>query len=147
KRLAVRIPTKAASSIAADRDYAEVHIGRQPAIQPNLVLARLMARMSVGEVEKLKAYGLLEFVGEAAGQEDPRNMRLDTLDGIRWMRIVSSVAQPGHQRRCLARRRWIGDMQVIHKTPRKWGGRRRPRAIRTARPKELARACDAPAAA
>ena len=84
---------------AGDGRDAQVEIGRQPAVQPQFLLARGTPLRERGEVEEPQVERLLDLVGIVAGEHDPRDVRLDDLDVRRRMRKALRVAQPGRERR------------------------------------------------
>ncbi len=77
-----------------DRYQAEVERRRHPAIQFQFGFAIRFARSQRGEVDKIQAHRLAHFVGEGAGQEHLRDVRLDEADFAHGM----WVGRGAHQR-------------------------------------------------
>ena len=77
---------------------AEVHIGREPLIEADLLQTKEPALFESGEIQKAKLYGPLDLVHERAREEQPGDVGLDE----------------GHARRSLAGRVGIGLEQGLH---------------------------------
>ncbi len=73
-------PGLAADAVVAvplgDFDDAQVHLGTEPPIEAQLLVAVGAAPLDGGEVEKPEVHRLLELVGIGAGEQDPRAVRL-----------------------------------------------------------------------
>ena len=62
-----------------ERAHTEIQIGRQPTVQPHLLAAHLVAPLGRAVVQEREHQGLLELVGEIAGEKHPRDVRLADL--------------------------------------------------------------------
>ena len=78
-----------AGALDADRlplpghgDDAEVDVGRQAAVEAHLLLAAVPTPLEGAVVDEAEVDRLLDLVGQRAGQEDGRDVRLVHLDGI-----------------------------------------------------------------
>ena len=88
---------------AGDRHHRLVHGGRKPAIQTQLLVAVMVARLQRGEIEKPQVNRLLDFVGMLPGQYHPRDMGFQHVDTLHRMRVARRIAQC-----CDERRRFCG---------------------------------------
>jgi hypothetical protein len=77
----------------------EVEFRREPAIQPHLLFARRAPPGERREVEKSEVEGLFQLVGIVAGEDDPRDVRLDLFDMRCRVGKTPALAQAGNQRR------------------------------------------------
>ncbi|OIQ90249.1 hypothetical protein GALL_278800 [mine drainage metagenome] len=66
---------------AADRQHVEVDSCREPAIQAQFIVVGLVPGLQRREVEKTEPHGFLDLPGVFAVEQDPGNMRFETLHG------------------------------------------------------------------
>ena len=77
---------------------AEIQVGRQAAVQPHLGLAQLPPARRGSVVEEVEDERLFQLVGELAGEEHPRDVRLAHLHRRRPVRIRLGARQRLPQR-------------------------------------------------
>jgi hypothetical protein len=77
---------------AADRYDLEVKLRREPRVQPEFLLAEKPSFIQGRGIEETEIDGLLDLVGEVAGEDDERDVRLDYTNGLHWVRIASRIA-------------------------------------------------------
>ena len=81
------------------RPHPQVEVGREPASEPDLLLAHLAATLGGPVVEKREDDRLAQLVRAVAGEEHPADMGLDHLDARRPVGIERRGAH-GVLRRC-----------------------------------------------
>jgi hypothetical protein len=77
----------------SNRNYSQVSVGRQAAIEPNFVFAGLFARLRRAEVEEVEVDGLLALVHIIAGQKDPGDVGLHEIHFGRPVRVERRIAE------------------------------------------------------
>ena len=89
---------------APDRHDLEVELRRVSKVQSQLLPTQPFTSLGAGIIQERQAYGLLDLVGVAPGQEDPGNVRFDAADGFvdvvqrgvrRWSVHCSNECRPG----------------------------------------------------
>ena len=88
---------------AADGDDVEIEVGREPAVESQFLGAEVPARFQRAEVEEPEVDGLLDLVGEFAGQQHPGDVRFDQGDRTPGL-LLEPVAQPRAERLVRSRR-------------------------------------------
>ena len=84
------------AGVAGQREDAEIDVGRQPPVQPDLLLAEVPAPLQGREIQALPADRLLHLVGTAVGQEHPRHAGLARADRPRIARVGGRTRQERH---------------------------------------------------
>jgi|ERR1051326_6821076 hypothetical protein len=64
---------------------AEVQVGAQASVERDLCFAVGPPLFGSGKIQEPEAHGLAQLVGEVAGQNNPRNVRLHQTDITCWV--------------------------------------------------------------
>src|SRR5713101_385580 len=84
--------------LRGNRDYAEVDLWREAAIQANFLFAIMFAFLERTEIEEAEIDGLLELVSKRPREKDDRDVRLMHLDSLRRVRVRLGTRQRFDQR-------------------------------------------------
>ena len=81
-----------------DRNNVEIQPRRGAPVQAHFLEAGVVPLRKRGEVEEAQVDGLLDLVGEVAGQQHGRDVRVDPFDALDRMGIRGRVQQSADER-------------------------------------------------